>query len=95
MEIGSRLYDKKDGPVSLVQKTESGKILYCIAFEYRHAIGDWRASTLYLHAEDAGDARVQFFYSEDAATMKHIRVVGIAPAIGFQVHDSHGEELSV
>ena len=81
--------------MSLIQKTESGKILYCIAFEYRHAIGDWRASTLYLHAEDAGDARVQFFYSEDAATMRYIRVVGIAPAIGFQVHDSHGEELSV
>ncbi len=88
--------------MSIVQKTESGKILYVICYEYqlppdqwRHRgdFRDWRTGQEYMHAEDAGEVRVMFLNSGDPKFQTQCRIVGIAPAIGFQVADEHGERL--
>jgi len=76
-------------------KTDTKRTLYCICYEYRIRPGVWDCDKLYLHADDAGDARLQFFRSDSPETMRHIRIVGIAPSIGYFVDDKKGEELSV
>lgn len=76
--------------------------LYCIAYEYRvnlvsrrdHAtIHNWKADFLYLHATSDSDARGQFFSSQSPHL--HMRIVGVAPVLGYFVDDEHGENLSV
>jgi hypothetical protein len=76
-------------------KTKTSKTLYCICYEYKKSPGIWDCDKLYLHADDAGDARLQFFRSDSPETMREIRIVGIAPVIGYFVDDNKGNELSV
>lgn len=55
----------------------------------------WEADIRYLHAEDAGEARMMFTAAHTYPLVHRLmRIVGIAPAIGFHVHDDHGEVLS-
>ncbi len=75
------------------------KQLYCIAFTFRQPIPGstkkrWVSDKLYVHADDAGEARLIFFRSENPRTMREINITGIAPAIGMFVEDNHGEKLS-
>jgi hypothetical protein len=75
------------------------KPLYCIAFTYRMPIPGttkkkWVSDKLYVHADDAGEARLIFFRSENPRTQREINITGIAPAIGMFVEDNHGEVLS-
>ena len=78
-----------------MKPTPSGKFLYAIAYEYRVRVGVWKPDIIYLHAKDDGDARIQFFQSESQVKWRHMRIVGIAPVIGFHVNDSKGDNLSV
>ena len=66
--------------------------LYCIAYEYRATLHVWRADFMYLHAVSDGDARIQFLGSQSPHL--HMRIVGIAPVLGYLVDDAHGEELT-
>jgi hypothetical protein len=78
--------------------TEPEKKLYAIAYEYRLGRGrnrKWCADIDYLHATDAGDARLQYLNSEPPQVMREVRIVGIAPVLGYFVNDNHGEKLSV
>lgn len=77
------------------------KPLYCIAYTYREPIAGsnpprkrWVSSKLYVHADDAGEARLIFLRSEDPRTMREIHITGVAIALGFFVEDKHGEVLS-
>jgi hypothetical protein len=77
------------------------KPLYCIAFTYRTPIPGsnpprkkWVSDKLYVHANDAGEARLIFLRSENPKTMREINITGVAPAIGMFVEDNHGEVLS-
>ena len=81
----------------LLRTSKSGKILYAIAYMYTPRPGTWKGEFLYLHADDAGDARLQFFRSEDPEMlrMRNVVVTGVAPVIGYLVNDKHGEDLSV
>lgn len=79
----------------LLKRTPSGKLLFAIAYEYRVTMGVWAPAMLYVHAVDAADARVQYLQSEYLENQKHMRLVGIAPVIGYFVHDNHGDKLSV
>ncbi len=74
--------------------------LYAIAYEYRASkrkgasiTNVWLPEFQYLHATSVGDARVQFLGSQSPHL--HMRIVGIAPVLGFLVDDSHGDELTV
>jgi len=75
-------------------RTTTDRLLYCICYEYRLRPGVWDCDKLYLHADDAGDARLQFFRSDAPETMRQIRIVAVAPVVGFFVDDNKGEELS-
>lgn len=71
------------------------RLLYCIAYEYRVKRGVWRPELDYLHANDANDARWWFFQSESPQVFRQVRVVSVAPVVGYFVNDNHGEDLSV
>lgn len=71
------------------------KPLYAIAYEYRVRPGVWRPEIEYMHAEDNSDARLQFFRSEPNSNHRHMRIVGIAPVLGYFVNDNKGDALSV
>ena len=80
----------------LIQRAPNGQILYCVTATA------WTGSTsqgklvkklpnAYLHASDQSSAEFQFkrlHYREDLID------VLAAPAIGFFVHDNHGDQLS-
>lgn len=90
IKLGDEHYQSR-----VLKQTESGKFLFAIAYEYRIKPGVWGADFVYLHAADAADARLQFFASEPTSLHKHMRVVGIAPVVGYQVNDNHGDDLTV
>ncbi len=84
----------KDGPKVCIH-CRTVVQLYAIAYEARIRFGVWKPDFLYLHAASDGDARWQFLNSESPATMRHMRIVGVAPVLGYLVNDNHGEDLSV
>lgn len=71
------------------------RLLYAVAYEYKVKKKKWIPDIDYLHANDANDARWWFFQSEPPETFRQVRVVGIAPVIGYFVDDNKGEQLSV
>ncbi len=70
------------------------RLLYAIAYEYRVKRGVWKPDIDYLHAVDDKDAHFAFFQSESPQVMRQVKVVGVAPVIGYFVDDKHGEQLS-
>ena len=82
---------------SLIHKGATGKALYAIAYMYRPRPGVWKGDFLYVHAESADDARLQYFQSNDPDMMSkmHVVITGVAPVIGYHAHDDNGDKLSV
>jgi hypothetical protein len=72
----------------------SGKLLYAICYWHR-VKGKMREEFLYCHADDDGDARQQYLNSSECRGLYDLRIVAIAPVIGYHVKDEHGEKLSV
>ncbi len=72
----------------------SGKLLYSICYWHR-VDGKIKEEFLYCHAEDEGDARLQYFNSPEGQGLHDLRIVAIGPVIGYHVKDEHGEKLSV
>lgn len=79
--------------MNILNTSANGRVLYAIAFNKRTPRG-WVPDTVYLHAEDQGDAAVKFFRVR-WGKRGSVNVVGIAPVVGFKVLDEHGESLSV
>lgn len=78
--------------------TQPKQQLYAIAYEYRIGRGrtrKWIPEIDYLHADDGADARLKFFQSEPLEIMREVRMVGVAPVIGYFVDDNKGDKLSV
>lgn len=80
---------------------KDGKILYAIALEKRVSYVKngqrrrrWVPEVEYLHAVDDADARLQYFQSESPHVMQEIRIVGVAPVIGYHVNDNHGDDIT-
>jgi hypothetical protein len=65
-------------------------ILYCIATEVWNGI-EWIAKPFYLHSSDQGEARIKFTRMHPDRNL--IRIVGIAPVIGWHVLDDHGDKV--
>ena len=80
---------------TVIKKSGSGKIFFAIAYEFWVKGNTWEPAFLYLHAMDAGDARLQFFASEPTKMHKRMNIVGIAPVIGYHVNDDNGDALEV
>jgi hypothetical protein len=76
-------------------KTTTKRKLYCIAYEFKVSPGVWDADMVYMHGDTAEEIRLQFFRSNAPELMREIRIVGIAPVIGYFVEDKQGEVLSV
>ncbi len=72
----------------------SGKLLYGICYWHR-VNGRIREEFLYCHADDDGDARSQYLNSSAGKGLLDLRIVAIAPVVGYHVKDEHGEKLSV
>lgn len=70
------------------------KVLYATTYEYIAPNGVLKGDVEYTHAEDAGEAWNTFMAGHPELVGRS-RIVGIAPAIGAYVLDSHGERLSV
>lgn len=69
--------------MNLLQKSEDGKTLYCIAYE------NWRTRKtgfIYMHARNYADAVNQVLSSKMLGPMT--RVVSIAPAIGVHYEET-------
>lgn len=76
----------------LLSKGATGKTLYCIQW-MKFEGGKLVPQTDYCHAADRGDAWKQF---QGSLVVQHCRkIVAIAPVIGYNVHDSHGDKLSL
>jgi hypothetical protein len=65
--------------------------LFSVACE-RFVRGKWVPDLNYLHAEDAGHARVQFCAANPNRAV--CKIVGIGPVIGYNA-DDRGENVSV
>lgn len=76
---------------SIQHKGATGKVLYSIAW-MKLENGKLVKQLDYTHASDRGDAWKQFMGS--LQSQKCRKVIAIAPAIGYHVHDSHGDKLS-
>lgn len=83
--------------MSVLSKAKDGsdRVLYAVYVERPFLVGResvWclDAEPVYVHAVDAGQARVQACLAAGA----NARVALAAPAVGFHVHDEHGEKLS-
>ncbi len=81
----------------LVHTTASGKTLYAIAYMYSPRPGAWKGDFLYVHAEDAGEARLIYLRSHDPEMLKlrNVTITGVAPVIGYFANDDNGTSLSV
>jgi len=80
--------------MALLQKTEDGLTLYCIAYEVRRMVNnawDIRVGFEYVHAPDQAQARYQFVNAH--LRVRGLHITGIAPAVGFEAKDNHGERL--
>ncbi len=74
---------------------QDGKALYGICYEYwSRETMRWEADIMYCLAIDEGDARVQYLRAPQPAHASRLRLVAIAPAIGYHVTDDHGEKLA-
>jgi len=68
--------------------------LYSVAYEkYNRRTGEWVPVMEYLHAEDAGHARVQFCAMNP--NRQTCKIVAIGPVIGYHVEDNEGKVLSL
>jgi hypothetical protein len=79
--------------MSILQK-HGNLTLYCVAYEVRRLVNrkiDVRVGFEYLHALDAANARFQFLNAH--TRVRGLHITGIAPAVGFEAKDSHGEKL--
>lgn len=70
------------------------KRLYAVAYEI-HVQGNVVPHIEYLHAPTERHAKAQFYRGISLKNLRQIKLVGIAPVVGFHVHDEHGEKLSV
>lgn len=78
----------------LLQKGATGKTLYCVAYVYKPTPRSaFKGAFLYVHADDDGDARLQFFRSNDLKDMigKNLRIDGVCPVIGYHLDEETGE----
>jgi len=66
--------------------------LYCAAFETL-VDGVLKANKEYMHAVDEQDATAQFWNGRIAAD-NVVKLVGVAPAIGYFVQDTQGRKLT-
>ena len=72
----------------------TGLTLYCVAYEVRRFINrawDIRAGFEYIHAPDQAQARFQFIQAH--LKVRGLKITGVAPAVGFEAKDNHGEKL--
>jgi hypothetical protein len=88
--------------VNALIDVRDGKTLYAIMYEKRVVYyrgrerrRKWVPGSEYLHAKDLEDARLQYFNSEAPKVMQEVRIVGIAPVIGYHVNDNHGDDITV
>lgn len=81
--------DPGDSP--LYNKDSKGRILYAVAYWFR---GKFRID--YCHAKNQANARYVFFASLPRKVRKRfVRIIDIAPVIGYNVLDNHGDKLIV
>jgi hypothetical protein len=95
MQLKSRVFVQRERP------TVDGPVLetlFAVAWETHRTRGGRLVvvdcGVDYMHAESAGHARFQFWQALTPAEKKGRHVVNIAPAVGFNVHDNHGDKLS-
>ena len=80
---------------SLVSK--DGLILFAIMVEEFDG-RNWKVRHEYMHGKDSAHVRSLFL---QANAFKNVRIAnvhgnyGVAPVLGFKVHDNHAEKLSV
>lgn len=106
---GLAVFKAPDDAVKLI-RTAQRKRLYAIAYEYRvrnrvrddsRKVGEafsvdgvWKPDIIYCHAMTDGDARVQFLNSEAPEHLRFMRIVGVAPVLGFHVENSQGTKVA-
>jgi hypothetical protein len=82
--------------MSEAPKSEKGKILYAVCIEVMNKQGEVAKSVIeYIHATDYVNANWSYRTAHSNALMLgKIRIVDIAPAVGWFVQDEHGEVLA-
>jgi hypothetical protein len=80
---------------SKILSTVNGRLLYAITLE-KWALHDGRMQWVpngfvYTHAISVARARYEYEKSPEPGC----RIIAIAPVIGYNVHDNHGDKLSV
>lgn len=94
-EYETQLAKQKVQETDLINKAQrSKKPLYAICYWHRKN-GRMTEEFLYCHAEDGDDARSQYFNSTAGIGLSDVRIVAIAPVVGYNVADDHGERLFV
>jgi hypothetical protein len=83
-----------DSPV--LQRNAKGLVLFACAYEchyWRNGRKKLKLGFEYMHAENAGHARGMFWAANTLPGK--VRLVEVAPVVGFEVKDNHGERLAV
>lgn len=87
------------GPCEIVRRDEPPQKLYSVAYESLRKGRDardvhgWKPNLEYFHADDGEDANIKA--CEILSGEKRVRIVAIAPVLGYHVLDSQGDKLSV
>jgi hypothetical protein len=82
--------------MSEAPKTNDGRQLYAVCVEKLDARGEVKESVIeYIHATDYVNANWSYRAAHsNALVLGKIRIVDIAPAVGWFVQDEHGEVLA-
>lgn len=77
-------------------KTDDNRQLYAVCVEVLNKAGEVKKSVIeYIHATDYVNANWSYRTAHsNALVMGKIRIVDIAPAVGWFVQDEHGEVLA-
>ncbi len=67
--------------------SDEGKILYAIAYERQVSKTEIQANIEYTHATCVAGAR--YVFMSDPANQRRVRIVGIAPVVGYHVLDEN------
>ena len=74
------------------RQKQLSKGLFCACLEVWTG-REWKANTIYLHAEDSGEARAKVATAHP--NRNKVRIVAVASVIGYHVDDEHGDKLRV
>ena len=76
-------------------RIEVKDVLFCVQYEFYQRDGSYSIIDENLHAKSGYQACEDFINSLKPGERKRIRIIAVAPVVGYLVDDKHGDRLTV